>query len=293
MASQGGRWGYVDKSGSFAIKPQFERVQWFHDGLAQVRSGGKAGFIDRSGKYVINPQFDDAGYFRNGFAVVRIGSKTATIDKSGKFILNPGQINIINESGGDDLLVAQNENGIGYVDRFGNWIIPATHILQSALPLHDGIARVRIAGEDTYIDKEGKAIWGTYKGQALTNIAQAVESEAAVAADLRTINTAQVSYSITYPENGYANSLAKLGPPPEGASPDSNHAGLVNAIVASGEDHGYHFLLQPSGEGITSAYTVTASPANGVGRIFCTNQLAVIHVAKSGETCDPVNSPAL
>src|SRR5215469_4971822 len=34
--------------------------------LALVKAGGKFGFIDRKGKYAVNPQFDDARSFTDG-----------------------------------------------------------------------------------------------------------------------------------------------------------------------------------------------------------------------------------
>ena len=47
MVSVGGRAGYIDKDGKFAINPQFESGTQFRDGLAAVRTGGAWGFIDR------------------------------------------------------------------------------------------------------------------------------------------------------------------------------------------------------------------------------------------------------
>ena len=46
----GDRWGFVDKSGTLAINPQFERVDVFSGGLAAFRLGNQWGYVDAMGK---------------------------------------------------------------------------------------------------------------------------------------------------------------------------------------------------------------------------------------------------
>lgn len=49
-----GDYGYIDKSGKFVIKPQFQEAQEFSEGLAWVKTfGGKTGWIDKSGRWPI------------------------------------------------------------------------------------------------------------------------------------------------------------------------------------------------------------------------------------------------
>ena len=58
--------GYIDKTGSFVINPQFDYAGNFaKNGLAWVEVGEKYGYIDKSGSLVIDPQFDWAGDFGN------------------------------------------------------------------------------------------------------------------------------------------------------------------------------------------------------------------------------------
>lgn len=73
--TQGGKSGYIDKTGKVVISPQFDRAREFFEGLATAKFGGKWGYIDKSGKYVINPQFDWAEEFSEGLAPVEIGGK--------------------------------------------------------------------------------------------------------------------------------------------------------------------------------------------------------------------------
>jgi hypothetical protein len=166
-ASESGSWGYIDKSGNAAVKPQFESASPFSEEVALVRSGGKYGYIDRSGKFVINPQFDLADSFKDGFAIVEIASKRGTIEKSGKFLLNPGQVSVQNIFVRGVALAAKTDNGLGYVDKTGVWVVSPTSILEAAGEMRGGIARVRIAGEDCYINTSGIVIWGSPKGKSV------------------------------------------------------------------------------------------------------------------------------
>ena len=54
-----GKWGYVDASGKYAIKPRFDEAWFFtgnlfdkHNGEALVKYEGKECFIDKSGAIV-------------------------------------------------------------------------------------------------------------------------------------------------------------------------------------------------------------------------------------------------
>jgi hypothetical protein len=95
-ATQDGRWGFLDRSGHWAIPPTFERVGSFHDGLASARRNGKWGFIGASGSWVIDPTFDDVDEFgcpSNDSAIVRVGDQSGVINRAGEVLfLLPGRI---------------------------------------------------------------------------------------------------------------------------------------------------------------------------------------------------------
>src|SRR6185437_12596534 len=63
--------GYVDATGSWAIKPVYTRAGQFHEGLAAVAMNGEPGmfYIDRTGAKKFGP-FDDANDFSEGLAFV-------------------------------------------------------------------------------------------------------------------------------------------------------------------------------------------------------------------------------
>lgn len=63
-------WGFIDKTGVWAIPPKFEDAQPFSSGLTLIRKNDKYGFADKSGQVVIEPQFEFAESFSEGQAVV-------------------------------------------------------------------------------------------------------------------------------------------------------------------------------------------------------------------------------
>lgn len=125
-------------------------------------------------------------------------------------------------------------------------------------------------------------------------------NESAAASTVRTINTAQVSYSTSYPDRGYAPDLATLGPGPSGScvgEGTADHACLIdnmlgNARCTAGSwctKYGYRFSLSREGEcghppgaqegaGAECTYVVVATPVNyGTGsKGFCATSDAIV-----------------
>lgn len=49
------KWGCIDKSGEFVIKPIYDYVWGFTNGIAMVKIDGKIGWIDKSSNYIWEP----------------------------------------------------------------------------------------------------------------------------------------------------------------------------------------------------------------------------------------------
>ncbi|OVE80720.1 hypothetical protein BVY04_05280, partial [bacterium M21] len=69
----------------------FDEAKHFSEGLAVVKIDGRYGYIDRMGTFVVPPQFLVANKFSDGLAVVRIGhdlwsSSFGAIDRNGKLL---------------------------------------------------------------------------------------------------------------------------------------------------------------------------------------------------------------
>lgn len=120
-------------------------------------------------------------------------------------------------------------------------------------------------------------------------------NESAAVANIRTINTAAVTYLASNERQEFAATLKDMGPD---SGPDGKAANLITGELANGVKSGYHFIYTPSdsdGDQKLDAYFVLASPVTpgttGM-RSFCSDQSGVIRVAARNEECTN-ESPAL
>lgn len=130
---------------------------------------------------------------------------------------------------------------------------------------------------------------------AIPNLLRAriAANESSAVAILRTINTAEVSYTVSYPQKGYARDLATLAPDPRGPGfTSSRHAGLIDQSLSSSIKDGYGFSLRPVCDvAKCSDYVAVALPlSNSTGsRSFCSTSDAVIRVKMGMATTSPLS----
>lgn len=132
------KWGYVNHSGEWVIKPKFHEVSEFKEGLACVRIKNKWGYINKSGKKLTPFQYSAALSFSNGLAAVR------------PYKTLPGNTRENN-----------NQYKWGYIDLSGTLTIP--YLFKSALDF-DNKERALVQlfkhkkNEQFWINKSGEAI---------------------------------------------------------------------------------------------------------------------------------------
>jgi len=150
-----GKWGYIDTTGTLVITPQYERRASFSEGLACVATEEIRDYvgywthfiIDRAGKTVKEIPWWPIGTFSEGLVPVR------TWDKE------------------------KNKSTYGYIDTQGTMAIQPQ--FDNALPFRNGLARVKLRGNDAYIDKAGQTVWAgelrrnervtTYSGKSMVD----------------------------------------------------------------------------------------------------------------------------
>ncbi len=140
---------------------------------------------------------------------------------------------------------------------------------------------------------------------AIPNLLRAriAANESSAVSSVRTINTAEVTYQTAYPTNGYATSLASLGPTSATTCvPALASACLVDWVLATAAPgtagkSGYVFLatgLVPL-NGINTSYVVGGSPVtynqSGI-RNFCSADDAVLRFDPGASGSTPVNTTA-
>jgi type IV pilus assembly protein PilA len=123
-------------------------------------------------------------------------------------------------------------------------------------------------------------------------------NQASAVGSLRTINTAEITYSSTY-NTGYAAQLSYLGPPATGTNPIATAGGLLDSILAGTANtsvkSGYSFNYSPGAVqlGRIDVYTVTASPSTpGTtgSNFYFTDMSGVIRQNTTG-TAAAIDSP--
>jgi type IV pilus assembly protein PilA len=121
---------------------------------------------------------------------------------------------------------------------------------------------------------------------AIPNLLRArmAANESSAVVSIRTINTAEITYSSTYPTVGFATALTNLGGVAP-CTPSSNSACLIDSVLASGTKSGYNFTAVGSGGPPLVQYFATGVPilVNQTGiRSFCSFEDAVIRVQPAG-----------
>ncbi len=170
---EGGKWGFIDKTGRVVIPIRFEWVdsKGFSEGLALVGVGQKRAFIDKTGRIVLTLEGHDAARersivaaygFSEGRAVVSTSSGSGFIDKTGKWAIAPRFHSAHEFSEG--LAAAGIGKKWGYVDHDGRITIPLQ--FDDGGDFSEGLAPILQGEHWSYIDGRGKlVITGPYNDQ--------------------------------------------------------------------------------------------------------------------------------
>jgi type IV pilus assembly protein PilA len=120
---------------------------------------------------------------------------------------------------------------------------------------------------------------------AIPNLLRSKEAanEASCVGSLRTLNTASITYSVTY--GGYPAALTKLAP---AATATSTSADLIDSVLSTGTKSGYSFSWSAGttdANGNYLTYSITAkpvTPGTTGQRYFYTDQTGVIRASTGG-----------
>ncbi|WP_170880352.1 WG repeat-containing protein [Paenibacillus odorifer] len=153
---------------TYAIQPQYDRVGYFHEGLAEVSKNGKWGFIDKSGKEVIALKYDWSDSFSEGLAAVEKDGQWGFIDKTGKEVIAL-QYNNGATSFSEGLAAVDDGRNI-YLDKTGKEVLDVRghFAMEYAYSFSEGLAVFAERHNDLdykgtyyefgYIDKTGKEV---------------------------------------------------------------------------------------------------------------------------------------
>ena len=108
-------------------------------------------------------------------------------------------------------------------------------------------------------------------------------NEASAVSAVRTIHSAQLQYQYYYPTLGFADDIAKLGPPPSGTAPSPTQADLLDFVLGCSTQpctkSGYKFTIDQVNGPPVSSFRITAvpiTPGHTGNRGFCSTEPGVI-----------------
>jgi type IV pilus assembly protein PilA len=148
-------------------------------------------------------------------------------------------------------------------------------------------AAIRGASTNTAFDAGAVLIGAAI---AIPNLLRAriAANEASAIGNIRTVNTAQITYAATFPQRGFAPDLATLGPDPRGPGTESaDHFGVIDATLGNSSctagtwctKSGFRFSLtavcdqRPCRDFVVVATPLTSSTG---GRSFCSTADGVV-----------------
>jgi S-layer homology domain/WG containing repeat len=149
-----GKWGYLDDKGKTVILPQFIGVEVFSEGKTCVRKNNQYGLINRQGNFHISAKYDTIVHFEDDLLPVEIWGKWGYIDPLEKMII-PVQFDGADKFC-EGLALVWNGDKYGYIDITGKTIIPLQ--FEGGDRVSQGLARVWVRDKIGFIDKAGNFV---------------------------------------------------------------------------------------------------------------------------------------
>ena len=165
LLTEGGRWGYVDRYGSFVLSPKYLHAMPFSDGLAHVVIEGPGGqhqscYIDHAGAVVFKAPYDYCDQFCEGFAAVEDYGEWGYINRHGVLVIGTclGYAGPFSEG----LASVRKNKRWGYIDQAGRYVIKPRFPEQvGKLPpgtFSEGLAPVWAEAGYGFIDRTGELV---------------------------------------------------------------------------------------------------------------------------------------
>lgn len=155
LVRQDGKFGYIDESGNFLVKPTYLKAKDFSDGAAAVFDGEKWGYINPAGEVIVKFQYEAAKPFDSGIAIVENESGWQYIDKAGKKLEMPASEKLYDFNDGI-ALIKDDMGKIGAINPQGEIVIEPKYA--AIKKFVNGHARFKDGVLWGLIDKTGKIV---------------------------------------------------------------------------------------------------------------------------------------
>lgn len=151
-----GGYSYINKLGTleFSYKTYFNEVRNYSGGFAAVKLNEKWGYINKSGDFLVKPKFDYAGDFTNEVARVSINKKTGFINSNGHIVSMFDDMGFIYK---ENIFISFKKNDKwGFIDNKGNVIISPK--FDKVGGFSDGVAAFKENNKWGYINMIGEQV---------------------------------------------------------------------------------------------------------------------------------------
>ena len=149
------KWGLINKTGEVYLKPCYDEIGLFHEGLAIIGLNDKYGFINKSKSKVIPIKFDGVSDFEFNRSIVEITEKYGMVNRAGAYVLDP----LYNDLGEiqENKMYFSKDSLYGYMNKDGVIIIPEK--FEEGFSFENGSAKVIYNGKEAIIDSNGNFLF--------------------------------------------------------------------------------------------------------------------------------------
>ena len=151
-----GKYAYFNNQGKMILPFEYDVASEFSNGIACVKQNGKYLFINKEGKKEFSTDYSYASGFTDGLAVVKRGGKYGCINKDGKVVI-PEEYDYIS-SFKDGYTCAKKNNKYGVINTQGKEVIPFEYDLPININLKEGLSSVVKNRKFGFVDNDGKLI---------------------------------------------------------------------------------------------------------------------------------------
>lgn len=121
-ALKNGKYGFVNKDGTWVIPPTFEEVGTFSEKIGTFRENNYWGTLDQAGKILSEAKWGNIGSFVKGLAIAEAAGKNYLIRANGELAFPEGMDKILRLK--DGIYLVENNSKKGLLNAAGNPILP-------------------------------------------------------------------------------------------------------------------------------------------------------------------------
>lgn len=158
-----GKWGLIDRSGSWVRSPEFAAVGFFDTTngatmLAKADSGW--GAIRPDGTWQIEPRFQQLGKLVDGLASAKIDDHWGFVDHSGQIKIQPTFDLVFGFGDSVNFAAARVDKRWGLIDRAGAWIVAPQYdeIFPGGILIPKSWWKIKSGGKYGLLDETGRLV---------------------------------------------------------------------------------------------------------------------------------------